>query len=68
VYVIGGGDASGTPRVHCGVLCRDGSYEVAAADSVNRGTKIVLHLKESCKVGLGPLSPTQGCGMWYAPR
>ena len=31
-------------------MIRDGSYEIVGATSVQRGTKITMHLKEACKV------------------
>ena len=30
------------------MFCRTGSYELSEAESVERGTKIVLHLKGDC--------------------
>jgi HSP90 family molecular chaperone len=30
------------------LFCRTGSYELSEAESVERGTKIVLHLKGDC--------------------
>ena len=29
-------------------LYRDGSYEISEAEGVQRGTKIILHLKSDC--------------------
>lgn len=31
---------------HCG--CRQGAYEIGEAENVDRGTKIVIHLKGDC--------------------
>ena len=34
--------------IYCGVALRSGAYEVSEAEGVQRGTKIVVHLKGDC--------------------